>query len=162
MSEYANDRTSDAADAAERGEVIFELPTAERMLPLIRRIVTDIQEANRSLARNLPELESLDRNRRRLPWSQRRRRYELQEEVGAHEGRLEETLAELEVLGVALLNPLETRLGFPTVVNNRRAFFVWHPGEEGLKQWQYAGETQLRAIPPAWLEKAEVNVSGSR
>jgi hypothetical protein len=160
MSAYADDAVSGSSESG--GEVIFELPTAERMLALVRRIVADIQEANRSLAGSLPELETLDRNRRHLPWPQRRRRYQLQEEVVQHEVRLEEALAELEVLGVALLDPLQTRLGFPTVVNNRRAFFVWSPGDEGLRHWQYAGESRLRVIPAKWTENAEMNTSSSR
>jgi hypothetical protein len=131
------------------------------MLPLVRRIGDDVLDANRCLARILPELETLDRKRRQLPWPQRQRRYHLQEQVTHHESRLEETLAELEVLGIVLLNPLEVRLGFPTVVNNRRAYFVWRPGEHNLRQWQFSGENQLRAVPSNWIETAEVNVSGS-
>lgn len=162
MSGFTNEQQSGSSAPVERTEIVFELPAAQRMLPLVRRIGDDILEANRALARLLPELDVLDRKRRHLEWPHRRRRYQLQEEVVLQEARLEDALAELEVLGVLLLDPLEARLGFPTVVNNRRAYIVWRPGEMELRQWQFAGEATLHPIPANWLENAEMNVAGNR
>ena len=59
-------------------------------------------------------------------------------------------LAELQELGVELLDPAVGRVGFPTVVNDRPAFFSWRLGEEVLEHWHFVGETIRRAIPTAW------------
>jgi hypothetical protein len=59
---------------------------------------------------------------------------------------------------VVLLDDLQGRVGFPTLVNNRRAYFSWHPGEEGLHSWQFADEDIARPIPMAWLK--EISFSG--
>jgi hypothetical protein len=55
-----------------RGRVI-SLPTARRMLPLVRRIVGDVLGCRASLGRMHPEQNQLDRNKRSLSWPQRRR-----------------------------------------------------------------------------------------
>ena len=34
---------------------------------------------------------------------------------------------ELEALGLALIDPDLCQVGFPTMVNNRKAFFSWRP-----------------------------------
>ncbi len=67
---------------------------------------------------------------------------------------------EFALLGVVVLDPEIARLGFPTMVNNRKAFFSWAPGEDGIHSWHFADETQCRPIPPAWIE--EIALSASR
>ena len=66
---------------------------------------------------------------------------------------METALAELHGLGVALLDELEIRVGFPTMVNNRRAYFSWHLGEDGLNNWRFADEDLDRPIPASWLKE---------
>jgi hypothetical protein len=120
------------------------------MLPLVGRIARDIAGRHAQLARLRPEQARLERNRRTLAWPERARRYQLQEEVASAERELHDALAELEVLGVVLLDPAAGLVGFPTVVNDRRAFFSWQPGEAGLDFWNYAGDTVRRRVPEAW------------
>jgi hypothetical protein len=43
-------------------------------------------------------------------------------------------------------------IGFPTLVNNRRAYFCWHPGETALQYWQFADEETQRPIPASWFK----------
>jgi hypothetical protein len=120
------------------------------MLPLVGRIAQDIISQHSQLARLRPEQARLERNRRTLDWPQRARRYQLQEDVAAAERELHDALAELEVLGLALLDPAAGLIGFPTVVNDRRAYFSWQPGEAELAFWNYAGDTLRRRVPEAW------------
>src|SRR5262245_41258072 len=94
---------SGPAGKARRNEVVFDLGTAKRMLPLVSRIVHDIQESRTQINRLQPEQDRLDRHRHDLSWPERRRRYAVQEEIAAVERRLSETLNELAKLGVALL-----------------------------------------------------------
>jgi hypothetical protein len=146
-------RASDASEKPDRGEVVLSLKTVQRMLPLVRRIVEDFTGSQRDLRRLHPEEEILDRKRRTLDWSGRKRRYWLKEEITRAENGLLAAREELEALGAVLLDLEMVRVGFPTMVNNRKAFFSWQPGEDGLHSWHFAEETQCRPIPPAWLQE---------
>ena len=42
------------------------------------------------------------------------------------------------------------------MVNNRRAFFSWEPGEDIPKFWHFLEEIVRRPIPPAWLDELEL------
>jgi hypothetical protein len=152
MNGPAENTAHGAFEPPDQTDTVLSLGTARRMLPLVRRIVADILRYQRRLAELLPEQERLDRRRRTLAWPERCRRYQLQEEVRAAEAQLQEVQAELEGLGVALLDRTDGRLGFPTIVNDSRAFFSWRPGEEGVRYWHFAGETVRRLIPASWTE----------
>jgi hypothetical protein len=160
MNGFTEDTAHDASDRSRRRETVLTFTTASRMLPLVRRIVGDVLEDRRLLAQLQPEQDRLDRERRSLSWPQRARRYQLREDMAARERHLQEALGELDELGVELLDPLEGRIGFPTVVNNTRAYFSWRPREEGLNYWHFAGETVRRPIPLAWQKGAEGSLVG--
>ena len=99
-----------------------------------------------------PERARLDRRRQALAWPERARRYQLHDEITALQEVRRQTLAELEALGVALLDAAAGLVGFPTIVNDRPAFFSWRPGEEGLRFWNYAGDRNRRPVPEAWTK----------
>lgn len=152
MSESMGDTTSSAPEKPERREKMLTLTTAGNMLPLVRRIVSDVVGSQQGLAKLQPEQERLDRQRRDLTWPERLRRYELQEELANLERSLGDALAEIEVLGIVLEDPAEGRVGFPTVVNGRKAYFSWRPGDDGVRHWHFATENTLRLIPASWHE----------
>jgi hypothetical protein len=159
MSSSKGFRTPDAADdKPERGETNLNLRTVQRMLPLVQRIVDDILANQKSRRHLQPEEETLDRKKRVLGWPERQRRYQIKEELARSDSNLQDALGELQELGVVLLDSDLGRVGFPTMVNNRRAFFSWHPGEEGLHSWQFADEATTRPIPMAWLK--EISFAG--
>ncbi|MBL8799618.1 MAG: DUF2203 family protein [Planctomycetia bacterium] len=158
MSGFTEHQASDAGETAERRPVVLNLRTARRMLPLVRRIVDDIMLQQRSLSILGPEQDRLDRHRRDLSWPERQRRYQVHEEFAAAQHYLQDALAELEVLGVALVEPDDGRVGLPTVVNGRLAFFSWQQGETTLQYWHFPGESQRRAIPANWNEVADVQL----
>lgn len=147
---------SGPAGKARRNEVVFDLTTAKRMLPLVSRIVHDIQESRTLINRLQPEQDRLERHRRDLSWPERQRRYVVQEELAAAERRLREILSELNELGVAILPEHEGEVGFPTQLNGRSAFYLWRDGETDVTTWNYAGETLRRSIPPEWLDSGPV------
>src|SRR5438270_2354897 len=122
------------------------------MLPLVGRIAVDVRRLYGELARMVPERDRLERERRTLAWPERARRYELQEELATTEKDFADAKAELEVVGVALLDPAVGLVGFPTVVNDRPAFFSWRPDEEGLNYWSFAGDTARRPVPVDWTK----------
>jgi hypothetical protein len=132
--------------------VVFTLAMARRMLPLVQRIVADLVHGQQRLAELQPEQDRLDRQRRHLAWPERSRRYQLREEIAGIEQHQQEALVELEgLLGVALMDAGEGRIGFPTVVNDRPAFFSWRFGEQALEHWHFVGESVRRTIPTAWM-----------
>lgn len=145
--------TSDASETPERGEVVLSLKTVAKMLPLVQQVATDIVNSRRTSERLHPEEERLDRQRHSLDWPARERRYLIKEEIGRADKELEIALAELRELGLILLDDLEGRVGFPTMVNNRRAYFSWRLGEEGLHHWRFADEEVDRPIPASWLKE---------
>jgi hypothetical protein len=159
MNGYKGYRASDASENPDRGEVVLSLKTVQKMLPLVARIVDDLLDGQRALVRLHPEAEILDRRKRTLDWPSRQRRYRLKEEIAHIENGLLAARDELEMLGVVLLDPESGRVGFPTIVNNRKAFFSWQQGENGLHSWHFEEETQCRPIPPAWLKEITVTAS---
>jgi hypothetical protein len=79
--------------------------------------------------------------------------------VSAAEQHLHESLSELAGLGLQLLDADEGRVGFPTIVNGRRAFFSWQPGDERIDYWQFPDETTRRAVPVSWRKSNEVGLA---
>ncbi len=150
-----------ASDAPEKhGEEFLTLLTVQRMLPLVERIVLDILAGQKRIDELAREQERLERSRRQLAWPQRQRRYQLNDELATAERELQAALLELQMLGVAWLDPEVGRIGFPTVVDKRRAFFSWKPGDDGLHSWHFAEDTVCRPIPQAWLKEIKKSVRG--
>jgi hypothetical protein len=141
-----------ASDKSEHEDVVFSLGMAQRMLPFVQCIITDILRAHKDLERLEPEHQRLFRQRRHLAWPERQRRYQIQDEIGCAERDLHEAEEEMSALGLTVLDTEIGRVGFPTLVNDRRAFFSWRPGEETVQSWHFAEENVCRPIPLSWHE----------
>jgi hypothetical protein len=152
MNGWTENMASGAPELPEQQHGFIELTTARRMLPLVRRIVEESVKARKVQALLVLEQESLDRKRRDLDWPNRQRRYQVQEEVLAAEHHLNDLLSELHYLKVVLLDAETGRIGFPTAVNNRPAYFSWTPGEAEVEFWHFAGEDVRRPIPKLWAK----------
>jgi hypothetical protein len=152
MSGFTENRTPDASERSGSSERVLTWHASRAMLPLVGRIARDIASHQQHLVQLRPELDHLDRNRRTLDWPQRRRRYQLEEEIATLESALRTVIAELEALGVALLDPACGLIGFPTRVNDRPAYFSWQPGEDTLQTWNYAGDHVRRIVPEEWTQ----------
>lgn len=146
-------KASQAPKSSGKTEPLFELPTVIKMIPLVRRIAADMLLAQNELRRLYGETESLDRHRRDLSWPERNRRYQLHDSIEGVERRLRSYVVELESLGVAVMDLTSAQLGFPTIVNNKLAFFSWLPGEETIGHWHYDhDEARRRPVPEAWFK----------
>lgn len=152
MSEFKGDTAESASERPDKRELNLSLATARNMLPLVRRIISDIMQAEQCLARLQPEEDRLHQIRKELSWPERCRRYEIKEELASQERCLKDALTEIDVLGLTITDVDAGRVGFPTMVNGRRAYFSWQPGEDKLSHWHFAGETLLRTIPASWEE----------
>jgi len=143
-------RASQPAGKSKRNTVTLDLPTARNMLPLVKIIVSDVVEKQTHLSKLTPEQETLEEYRRSLTWESRSRRYSLHDEIAETERGLAGASAELESLGVALVDPSAGKIEFPTRINGRPAAFSWQLGEENLGYWNYSGEAKRRPIPADW------------
>jgi hypothetical protein len=150
MNGFTENRAPGASERPGRDERVLTWGASSSMLPLVGRIAADIIGHHQRLARLRPEQDRLEQRRRTLAWPERARRYQLQEEIASAEAEFRNAVTELDALGVALLDPATGLVGFPTIVNDRRAFFSWQPGEEGLSFWNYAGDRLRRRVPEAW------------
>ncbi len=162
MSGSAENRTFDEPGGKTGDEPVLSWMTARRMLPLVRLIIRDILEYRERLSRLGPERSRLGRRRHGLSWPERARRYRLEEEIQRLEQALHGAVGELDALGVALIRADSGQVGFPTLVNDRRAFFSWRPSEENLQYWHFAGEGARRPIPAAWVRADMGELSRSR
>jgi hypothetical protein len=144
-------RAFGASAKSKRKDVNLDLPTARQMLPLVKSIVRDIVDRRLLLNRLHPEQQSLERHRRELKWTERERRYHIQEEIAAAEGAYKQAISELRELGLALVDVTIGRVAFPTRINGRPAVFTWQPDEENVQYWSYEDEDLRRPIPNEWV-----------
>jgi hypothetical protein len=154
MSGFTGKRAPGASERPGAAERILTWGGCRAMLPLVGRIAGDIVRHHERLGRLRPEQALLEERRRSLAWAERARRYEIQEEIAAAEGELIQACAELERLGLVLLHGPTGLVGFPTMVNNRRAFFSWRPGEDELAYWNFAGDSTRHPVPDNWTRPA--------
>ena len=152
MNGYTENRASEAHERPGPNDLVLTWGASHAMLPLVGRIVNDVMHGHEQLAQLRPERERLDRQRHTLAWSGRSRRYQLQEEITAVEKDLRQAYTELETLGVAVLHGASGLVGFPTIVNDRRAFFSWRPGEEDVVFWNFAGDPVRHDVPESWTK----------
>jgi hypothetical protein len=156
MSGFTDYQASGASDLGGRPDVILTWTKARSMLPLVRHIVDEILILVHRIDAIEPEKDSLDRHRRDLVWLERERRYQLTDEMTRKSNELQAARAELDLLGVVLLDEETGLVGFPTLVNNQKAYFSWKPGEAELNHWQFVGSTRRRPVPTAWMEEEPV------
>jgi hypothetical protein len=153
MSGYPK-RASNPSRPSKREAIVLDLPTVRRMLPLVRHIVAELLGYEQQLVALLWEQEGLERNRRNLSWPERQRRYFLQDEAARIELKRTDAVAELKGLGVLVIDPVQGRVGFPTIVNTKPAFFSWQPGEDEVNYWHFAGDSdRRRPIPASWADE---------
>ncbi len=157
MSGSTGNKSFGAEQQTSSNPAVFSLTLAQSMLPLVERIVTDILHCQRNIAELQPEHDDLEQRRRYLDWPRRQRRYQVQEQLTQLESVRLEVINELRSLGVALIDPKRGRIGFPTIVNDRRACFSWRLGEESIRYWHFADDPTRRSIPSAWYEELVTN-----
>lgn len=149
-------RATPSPGKSRKKPVSLDLPTARRMLPLVRSIVAEIVDTQGRLNRLVPEQDALERTRRTLDWAGRQRRYAIQDEIAQAEKALNTAVLELDTLGLGLVDAAAGEVDFPTRINGRPASFAWHLGEDAVGHWRYAGEEHRRPIPADWQGGAAV------
>jgi hypothetical protein len=138
------------------------LTTVQAMLPLVRGIVAEIVTAQMQIADLTPRKEHLDQFRRELVWQERQDRYRLADDLSRHEKTITDATAELKELGVVMIDLALGRVGFPTRVDDEKAYFSWQPNEPQVAYWHFAGERSRRPIPNDWRQETPVPVRAGR
>lgn len=128
---------------------VFDLPTARRTLPLVRRIAADVVERQARLAHHELLKRRLERSRGN-GWPNRQTRYWLHEELSRQRITLRQTIAELAELGAELLDGVLGVVGFPTIVNGSLAYLVFRMEDDDVRYWRYRDQAKLRPIPENW------------
>lgn len=147
-------RASRPSRSQDRSGIVLDLPTVRKMLPLVRHIIAELLEVEQKAGSLLWEQEGLERNRRDLSWPERQRKYSLQDEISRLERRRRDIIAEAKELGIQVLDIAHGRVGFPTIVNTRPAYFSWQNGEEDVNFWHFAGDDdRRRTIPVSWTKE---------
>jgi hypothetical protein len=123
---------------------------SQAMIPLVSSIVRDLMTLATDLDRCEEELSLLPRVGE-MDWRGRSKAYALQEQVATISQDLRNAYLELESLHLTLLNAETGMVGFPTLVNNRRAFFTFNLGEKSIANWCYACDPTLRPVPKSWI-----------
>ena len=133
---------------------IMTLETAESMLPLASRVAEDLKVVSSRVRLLRAQKNFYEKKKNTLNWKERRKFYEVTDELFVTEMTLENTLTEIKNIGVEPLVPELGLIGFPTLVNNRKAFFSWKPGEPCVSFWNFSEELNRRPVPPTWYLEA--------
>lgn len=150
MNGFTEHQESDAAELEHKRDVVFTWEQAQSMLPLINHIVNDLLNTQEQLRSWEKEKADLDRRRHSLDWPARSRRYQLDDEIRRGQKHLKEVCVELQELGVDLIDADLGQVGYPTVVNNRHAFFSWRTGESNVDHWHFTQNLVRRPVPDSW------------
>lgn len=130
---------------AARNHIHFTVEEANRRLPLVRLIVTDIVALARDLEDRRDRLQSIrdrtgaaSKRRRENVYSEELEEVELA--IERDKERLRDFIAELEELDVELRDPLQGRVDFPTAFDGIEAYLCWQAGEEEVTHWRWQAE----------------------
>ncbi len=133
----------------------FTVAGANKTLPLVKAIVGDIVALYRDVSERKERLESL---RKRRPKQAKRDDDPYREEVDhIRQGlekdveRLQSFVDELTDLGIALKDPTDGLVDFPTLMDGTPAFLCWKLGEPEVAFWHRAdvAVTNRQPLPPS-------------
>jgi hypothetical protein len=132
----------------------FTVSAANKTLPLVRAIVSDIVELYRDVADRKGRLKSLRRpkaSRESRPGDPYGEEVEaVQASLDRDVERLQQYVEELHELGIELKDPQEGLVDFPTVMDGQDAFLCWKLGEAEVAFWRTAkaGLAHREPLPP--------------
>lgn len=126
-------------------EKYFTVEEANRTLPLVRRIVSDIVATYSEVRRGLEEARTLDPE----VAEQTSRRHELEAEMRQLTDRVNGFIGELEEIGVLFKGFEEGLIDFYGKLDGRPVFLCWKLGEESVEWWHEldAGYVGRRRLP---------------
>ena len=127
----------------------FTVREANRSLPLIRAIVTDITELARELRERSERMNRLRPDDRfTLSEAHEEEFREAQDEFERGQEKMEDLVRELTQLGVELKDFYTGLIDFPCILNGRLVYLCWRLGEAEVAHWHeleagFAGRQKL-------------------
>lgn len=117
----------------------FTLDEANKTLPLVRAIVSDIVQQFRDIVERKERLERI----RHSPGHSNRDEdsvyseelRQIEEDLERDVGRLQDFIKELNELGVEFKDPRVGLVDFPAVFDGRNVYLCWKLGEEEVGYW---------------------------
>lgn len=119
----------------------FTAETATAMLPLVRRIVADMEELHKTVQRQRERLRVIDQLQDTT--DQPEYQDELADIRGSMQGeeqQFDACVRELNALGVEPHLPFDGSVDFPAVINRRAVCLCWHSGDDRVEYWHEMGE----------------------
>ena len=117
----------------------FTVATANRTLPLVRAIVTDIVTLHRDVSERKERLKQLRKRRGQpndsVPDVYREEVDQIQENLALDVERLQGFVEELSDIGIELKDPEVGLVDFPTLMDGKNAFLSWSLGEPEVEFW---------------------------
>ncbi|HEX5387390.1 MAG TPA: DUF2203 domain-containing protein [Gemmatimonadales bacterium] len=117
---------------------LFTLAEAERTLPLVRRIVEDLQ-AEYPLWRRAVSRYELLTGGARADWGETGELAAARDDVTTHAGRINGYLQELERVGCVFKGFDAGLVDFHSLRDDRPIFLCWRLGEERISHWHELG-----------------------
>ena len=111
---------------------IFTVDQANRMLPLVRRIVGDVVREHAARAERLLEADRLAAS---VGVEAAAAQAAVERDVQRHTRELEGFARELQSLGILLKDPLMGLIDFPANLDGRRVLLCWRLGEPSVQFW---------------------------
>jgi hypothetical protein len=139
------------ASKRKRGKKYFTAAEANAMLPLVRRIVTDITELAVSLRDRHERLTRLGGGDRGVPADAYQEELQtLQADLDRAQDQMKEYVQELRGLGVELKDYYTGLVDFPSWMHGHEVYLCWRLGEPDVAHWHeldagFAGRKKLSA-----------------
>ena len=118
---------------------IFGADEANRTIPLVRRVVTDIVRDYGLVATMAKEYKAL----RRLPnreESHEERLNELKQEMAVLSDHIDECVRELSEIGCEMKDLSQGLVDFPAEMEGRKVYLCWMIGEDRVDHWHEVTE----------------------
>ncbi len=124
----------------------FTLDEANRTLPFVRRVVSDIVVSYRSWKQRVYQYELVAAESNTTVESQKQRK--LREEIDEVAQRINHFVAELEPIGCVFKGFDDGLVDFHSEIDGRDVLLCWKLGEESVEHWHeidagFAGRQQL-------------------
>ena len=138
------------AESGQKEKKYFTVESANKMLPLVRSISTDIVQSFRELNELRGRLEILQGSRREgLSKAHREEVEEVERDFEKRKGELHTLVEELRGLGVELKGP-DGLVDFPAIIDDREVCLCWKVGEPEVMFWHevdagFSGRQHLTA-----------------
>ncbi|MHC5010453.1 MAG: DUF2203 family protein [Planctomycetota bacterium] len=138
-------------------KTLYDVDSANRILPLVSAIVRDVVKEFHTL-RHAGRQQRILEAEAVVGGPSTRKIRSLKSQVQECSARIEGYLLELEELGIELRDLDSGLVDFPTIMRGEPAFLCWKPGEEDVQWWHTAGQgfadrrpipTEERAVLPA-------------